>query len=61
MICPFCGVETDVPHENQEGCIQALTAEIGRMRTLLEAVRSAEVPRPQDSAPEPDDESEESY
>ena len=30
--CPFCGVATDVPHETQEGCIQALHAEIARMR-----------------------------
>jgi hypothetical protein len=38
-ICPFCGVMTDVPHERQEGCIQALNAEIARMRELLSYVR----------------------
>jgi hypothetical protein len=37
--CPFCGVWADVPHETQEGCIQALHAEIARMREILEQVR----------------------
>jgi hypothetical protein len=35
MNCPFCGVVTDVPHETQGACIDALNAEIGRMRVLL--------------------------
>ena len=39
-LCPFCGVMTDVPHEKQEGCIEALQAEIARMRELLEHVRT---------------------
>lgn len=46
MNCPFCGVDTDVAHESQEGCIEALNAEIGRMRELLLHVRSAAVPEP---------------
>lgn len=37
--CPFCGVATDVPHETQEGCIEALHKEIARMREILELVR----------------------
>jgi hypothetical protein len=37
--CPFCGVATNVPHETQEGCIQALHREIARMRQVLEHVR----------------------
>ena len=37
--CPFCGVATNVPHEKQEGCIQALNREIARMREVLEHVR----------------------
>jgi hypothetical protein len=37
--CPFCGVVADVPHETQEGCIQALHTEIARMREILEQVR----------------------
>jgi hypothetical protein len=39
-ICPFCGLGTDVPHESQEGCIQALHGEIARMRQVLDHVRS---------------------
>ena len=52
QVCPFCGLCTDVPHETQRGCIDALHAEIARMRDLLDAVRpvSAELstdnPRP---------------
>jgi hypothetical protein len=37
--CPFCGVDTDVPHNTQEGCIEALHGEIGRMRRLLDQVK----------------------
>jgi hypothetical protein len=48
-VCPFCGVMTDVPHETQEGCIEALHAEIARMRELLSYVRVAP------SEPHPDD------
>ena len=39
IVCPFCGVTTDVPHETQEGCIEALHVEIARMRELLEYVK----------------------
>lgn len=34
--CPFCGTVTDVPHETQEGCIEALQREIARVRDILE-------------------------
>jgi hypothetical protein len=37
--CPFCGVVTDVPHETQEGCIEALHVEIARMRGILDHLR----------------------
>ena len=46
--CPFCGVVTDTPHESQEGCIEALHAEIARMRAVLSHVHSAEVPGPRE-------------
>jgi hypothetical protein len=59
MICPFCGVQTDVPHVNQEGCIEALNAEISRVRTILQTVRSIEVPNPPE-AEESEEEAEES-
>jgi hypothetical protein len=54
-ICPFCGVAADAPHETQEGCIEALNAEISKMRAVLDQVRSTVVPGP---APQDDDESE---
>ena len=53
--CPFCGVATDIPHETQDGCIQALHAEIARMRAILEQVHSVHVTAP---AAEPDPEPE---
>ena len=39
MTCPFCGVDTDAPHESQEACIGALNGEIQRVRALLERLR----------------------
>ncbi len=46
--CPFCGVVTETPHESQEGCIEALHAEIARMREVLSHVHSVQVPHPQE-------------
>jgi len=46
--CPFCGVNTDVPHETQEGCIQALHAEIARVRAVLGHVYTVTVRNPAD-------------
>jgi hypothetical protein len=40
--CPFCGVVTDVPHETQQGCIDALRAEIDRTREVLESVKQTQ-------------------
>ena len=37
--CPFCGVSTVVPHETQQGCIEALQDEIARMRGILDHLR----------------------
>jgi hypothetical protein len=50
--CPFCGVMTETPHESQQGCLEALAAEIARLRSVLEHVHSAAVPPP----PDPPDE-----
>ena len=36
--CPFCGVATDVRHETQKACIDALQNEIVRTRRILEQV-----------------------
>jgi hypothetical protein len=38
-VCPFCGLATEVPHETQAGCIEALQAEIDRMRGVLKSVK----------------------
>ncbi len=54
-ICPFCGLIAEAPHETQEGCIEALNAEIAKMRAVLQQVRSAAVPGP---LPQEDDEAE---
>lgn len=44
MQCPYCGVSSGVAHETQEACIEALHAEITRVRELLRHVRSVSVP-----------------
>jgi len=58
MNCPFCGVETDAPHESQEACIGALTVEVQRMRTLVQQLKSPAEPsppvRPEEPVPPPD-------
>lgn len=38
VTCPSCGLLSDVPHETQEACIEALQAEISRTRHVLETV-----------------------
>jgi hypothetical protein len=48
MKCPYCGVSADVAHETQEACIEALHAEITRVREILQHVRSVAVPGPAD-------------
>ena len=53
MTCPFCGVVTEVPHETQDACIDALNAEIGRLRSLLHRLE----PLVPSNLPQSDDES----
>jgi hypothetical protein len=43
-VCPFCGVITPTPHENQLGCLEALAAEIARLRHVLEHSQPAPAP-----------------
>lgn len=38
VVCPFCGMPGEIPHETQEACIAALQAEIVRTRQVLETV-----------------------
>lgn len=45
--CPFCGLATDVPHNTQESCIEALHGEIAKMRRILDSVRPSEGPASQ--------------
>jgi len=45
-VCPFCGVVTEIPHESQQGCLDALEAEIARLRTVLEHSEPVTVPAP---------------
>jgi|tagenome__1003787_1003787.scaffolds.fasta_scaffold17294266_1 hypothetical protein len=54
MNCPFCGVVSDVPHETQDACIEALNAEIGRVRTLLQHTTSYKPGEPSASSEAPD-------
>ena len=54
-VCPFCGVVAETPHENQQLCLDALAAEIARLRSVLEHSASTAVPTPAPS----DDDSEE--
>jgi hypothetical protein len=35
LLCPFCGVVSDVPHQTQQACIDALHSEIARTRQIL--------------------------
>jgi hypothetical protein len=43
-VCPFCGLATETPHENQQGCLEALAAEIARLRHVLEHSEPAPEP-----------------
>ena len=52
VICPFCGVVSDAPHESQQGCIEALQTEITRTRQILDKV--TEPLPPASIAEEPD-------
>ena len=38
IVCPFCGMAIESPHQSQEGCIAALQAEIRRTRQILEQI-----------------------
>ena len=51
-VCPFCGVITEMPHENQQICLEALAAEIARLRSVLEHSASTAVPTPPQDEPE---------
>lgn len=43
-VCPFCGLATGSPHETQAACIEALHAEISRVREIVEKRKEPEEP-----------------
>ena len=54
MVCPFCGVATEVPHRSQEACIEALQSEIQRTRAILTHAAESYVIHPRKGEPEED-------
>ncbi|MEO5895224.1 MAG: hypothetical protein ABIS06_05950 [Vicinamibacterales bacterium] len=58
VVCPFCGVASEVAHPSQEACIEALQSEIARTRAILAHVGDSLVIRASD--PESDRENEHS-
>lgn len=44
VTCPFCGVVSDVRHQTQQACIQALQAEIVHTRRILEQTSESALP-----------------
>lgn len=53
-VCPFCGIMTETPHENQLGCLAALAEEIARLRNVLEHTAPAAAPAPASDSDESD-------
>ena len=45
VVCPFCGVASEVAHPSQEACIEALQFEIARTRAILAHVGNSLVIR----------------
>ena len=54
MVCPFCGVASEVAHRSQEACIEALQSEIERTRAILTHVADSIVIHPRSSEPDED-------
>lgn len=51
VICPFCGLLSEVPHPSQSACIEALRLEVERTRRMLDttaSVRRADSDRDRD-------------
>jgi hypothetical protein len=44
IVCPFCGLATESPHETQAACIEALHAEISRVREIVDRIKEEEPP-----------------
>ena len=52
LICPFCGVVSEAPHETEQVCIDALQSEIDRTRRILDRMTE---PRPAASPADDED------
>ena len=52
-VCPFCGIASEVAHDSQAACIEALHQEIEKARELLAATDS---PHSHNPEPAPDGE-----
>ena len=44
LVCLFCGLATEQPHETQGACIEALHDEISRVREIVDRVKEAAAP-----------------
>ena len=44
IVCPFCGLATELPHETQAACIEALHEEISQVREIVERLKDAAPP-----------------
>jgi hypothetical protein len=56
MVCPFCGVASEVAHCSQEACIEALQSEIDRTRAILSRAAEAYEMREAESTRQEDNE-----
>lgn len=51
IVCPFCGLATESAHETQAACVEALQAEVSRVREIVEKVEKLDSVT--DDAPRP--------
>ncbi len=42
IVCPFCGLASESPHETQAACIEALHVEISRVREVVDKIKEEE-------------------
>lgn len=43
IVCPFCGLATELLHETQAACIDALHAEISRVREMVGRIKEQSI------------------
>jgi hypothetical protein len=42
IVCSFCGLATESPHQTQAACIEALHAGISRVREIVDKSKEAD-------------------